>query len=149
MSKHPPAFIAIDHDDAFAKYVGRTADGRQFFLTKPFLPAASGDLEHDYLALYTFDEDGVLLDARIEDLGRRDQVDVAQAKSLRASMLVSLGKYTSGRIFVVPFRVERFGVEFGLIAHPPRRPTDDWHVTVEPGKYMIFSPPWDSGTYEV
>jgi hypothetical protein len=63
-------------------------------------------------------------------------------------MLESLGKYKSGRILVVPFRAEKFGVEFGLIAHPPTKPTGDWTVTVEPGHYMTFSPPWDSGVYE-
>lgn len=148
MSKRPPAFIALDPDDAYAKYVGNTADGRCFFLTKPYVPAPPGKPEHDYLALYLFDEDGGLLEARIEDLGLRTQVDVNQARALRAAMLASLGMYTPGRIFIVPFRVERFGVEFGLIAHPPKRPTDEWHVTVEPGHYMTFSPPWDSGVYE-
>ena len=148
MSKHPPAFIAIDRDDAYAKYVGRTADRKQFFLTKPYLAAGPGEPEHDFLCLYIFDEDGVLIDAQIEDLGSRDQVDVEQARTIRALMLESLGKYSPGRILVVPFRVERFGVEFGLIAHPPKRLTDDWRVTVEPGHYMTFSPPWDGGSYE-
>lgn len=148
MSKHPPTFIAIDRDEAFAKYVGRTADRKQFFLTKPFVPAGPGQIEHDYLALYLFDEDGVLLEAQIEDLGARDKVDVEQARTIRAMMLELLGKYKPGRIIVVPFRVERFGIEFGLIAQPPPTPSDDWQVTVEPGRYMTFSPPWDGGGYE-
>ncbi len=148
MSKHPPTFIAIDRDEAFAKYVGRTADRKQFFLTKPFLPASAGQPEHDYLALYLFDEDGVLLEAQIEDLGPRDKVDVEQARTIRAMMLEGLGKYKAGRILIVPFKVERFGAEFGLIAHPPKTPLGDWSVTVEPGKYMTFSPPWDNGAYE-
>lgn len=149
MSKRPPAFVALDHDDAYAKYVGTLADKRQFFLTKPYLPAPPGKSEHDFLALYIFDEYGALLDARIEDLGPRDKVDVNKARALRAEMLGSLGKYKPERIFMAPFRVEKFGVEFGLIAHPPKRLTDEWHVTVEPGHYMTFAPPWDSGQYDV
>ena len=30
-----PELIAINHDDYHAEHVGRTADGRQFFLTRP------------------------------------------------------------------------------------------------------------------
>src|SRR5262249_56886979 len=149
MSKRAPMFVALDHDDAFAKYVGNLADKRQFFLTKPYLPAPPGQQEHDYLALYIVDEDGALLEARIEDLGLRDKVDVEKARGLRASMLASLGKYTPSRIFMVPFHTEKFGVEFGLVAHAPKRLIDEWHVTVEPGHYMTFSPPWDSGEYDV
>jgi hypothetical protein len=148
MSKHPPNFIAIDRDEAFAKYVGRTADKKQFFLTKPFTIGDSGQPEKDYLALYLFDEDGVLLEAQIEELGARDKVDVEQARTIRAMMLEGLGKYKPGRIIIVPFQLERFGIEFGLIAHPPTKLTDDWSVTVEPGRYMTFSPPWDGGGYE-
>jgi hypothetical protein len=148
MSKHPPTFIAIDRDEAFAKYVGRTPERKQFFLTKPFVPAGPGEAEHDYLALYLFDEDGVLLEAQIEDLGPRDKVNVEQARTIRAMMLESLGKYKPGRILIVPFKVERFGAEFGLIAHAPKTPLSDWSVTAEPGRYMTFSPPWDNGGYE-
>ena len=49
---------------------------------------------------------------------------------------------------MAPFRVERFGVEFGFIAQPPEGPGEDWSVIVEPGDYMCFWPPWTSGDYD-
>jgi hypothetical protein len=41
-----------------------------------------------------------------------------------------------------------FGIEFGLIPRPPEDPGEDWRVTVEPGDYMCFWPPWTSGDYD-
>jgi hypothetical protein len=41
-----------------------------------------------------------------------------------------------------------FGVEFGFIPQPPGEPGEDWSVTVEPGNYMCFWPPWTSGEYD-
>jgi hypothetical protein len=53
-----------------------------------------------------------------------------------------------GRITVRPFQIERFGTVFGLVAHAPRGKDDDWWVTLEPGDYMAFHEPWDSGIYD-
>jgi hypothetical protein len=53
-----PISFAIDHDDYHAKYVGRTADGRQFFLTTPFEGAIGGRPGCEYLALFIFDRNG-------------------------------------------------------------------------------------------
>ena len=39
MAKKPPKLFPINHDDYHAKHIGTTADGRQFFLTTPFVPA--------------------------------------------------------------------------------------------------------------
>jgi hypothetical protein len=35
MAKGPAKLIALDPDDFYARHVGWTADGRQFFLTTP------------------------------------------------------------------------------------------------------------------
>ena len=43
-----PPLIAIDPDDYQAESVGHLADGRQFFLTTPYVPV--GD---EFVALYT------------------------------------------------------------------------------------------------
>ena len=37
MADKPPTLIAINHDDYHAEHVGRMSDGRQFFLTMPFV----------------------------------------------------------------------------------------------------------------
>jgi hypothetical protein len=75
MPDAPPEIVAINHDDYHAQHVGRTADGRQFFLTTPFVPAIAGATGREFIALYFFDADGRFLDARIDDLGPRATLD--------------------------------------------------------------------------
>jgi hypothetical protein len=150
MTKGAPDVVALDHDDDAAEYVGHTTDGRQFFLTTPFVPAermgtASG---REFLALYLFDKDGRLLSATIDDFGARVSVDESARLKRRDELLASLGDVTFGRIEVAPFQVDRFGVEFGFIPRPPEEPDEDWSVIVEPGDYMCFRPPWTSGGYD-
>lgn len=53
MSQGQPALIAINHDGYHAEQVGRTPDGRQFFLTTPFEPGG-----REFVALYLFDAAG-------------------------------------------------------------------------------------------
>ena len=52
MADGPPETIAIDPDDYHAEHVGRTADGRQFFLTTPFEPAIGGRAGSEFVALH-------------------------------------------------------------------------------------------------
>ena len=137
-----PQLIRINRDDYHAKYVGRVADGRQFFLTTPFVA-----LGHEFVALYLFDARGQLLEARIDDLGTREQLDADDTRDTLQTRLQELGEVEWGDIEVAPFRVERFGVEFGLIAWAPESDGETWHVTVEPGDYMAFYPPWN-GDYD-
>src|SRR5262249_9084739 len=150
MVKGPPKSVALDHDDYTAEYVGATEDGRQFFLTTPFVPAEAvgTDTGREFLALYLFDESGALLSATIDDLGPRYQMDEAARIARRDELLASLGKVKYGRIKIAPFKVERFGVEFGLIPQAPEEEGEDWSVIVEPGNYMCFWPPWTSGEYD-
>lgn len=147
----PPRFVRINHDDYDARYVGKLADGRQFFLTFPFTPDdRSGG---DYIALYLFDEFGQLLEARVhsereEGLGTRDAVAAFVDR-----LLGGLGKLRYGDIRVAPFSVTRFGRTFGLVFDPGEVDDDEddedfgiW-VNVLPGDYMAFYPPWD-GDYD-
>jgi hypothetical protein len=142
MVKRAPKLVAINHDEYHARHVGRTADGRQFFLTTPFIPG-----KREFLALYLFDGQGNLLDARIDDLGMRGQLNKEHVNALIEARLAELGDVTFQRIKVAPFRVERFGTEFGLISQAPEDDGDDWRVSVEPGDYMVCYPPWD-GDYD-
>ena len=142
MSEGAPASIAINHDEYQAKRIGRTADGRQFFLTNPFVPMGS-----EFIALYLFDAAGQLLEAKIDDLGTRELVDDDYARALIETRLEELGEFTFGDIQVAPFRLERFGTEFGLIPEAPEEEGEHWWVTAEPGDYMAFYPPWD-GDYD-
>ncbi|PZG12584.1 hypothetical protein C1I95_25490 [Micromonospora craterilacus] len=148
MSAGLPSRIPIDNDDYHAEHVGRTADGRQFFLTTPFEPAMDGDDDgQEFVALYLFDADGRFQEARIDAFGPRARMDRAARRAVYEARLAELGKVTFAPIEVEPFAVDRFGTTFGLIPREPEGDDDTWWVTVEPGDYMAFSEPWD-GSYD-
>jgi hypothetical protein len=148
MDDERPTIIAINHDDHHAKHVGRLADGRQFFLTNPFVPAMDDEPGREFIALFTFDRDGKFLEAAIDDLGPRHALDDAKASQLYESRLQSLGKAKFCRIEVAPFSVTRFGTEFGLIVREREDDDDVLAVELQPGNYMAFFEPWDSGDYD-
>jgi hypothetical protein len=147
MMAERPELIAIDHDDHHAEHIGRTADGRQFILTNPFDPAMDGHPGSEFVALYLFDSAGVLLEATIDDFGPRGG-DGAARDAVYAERLANLGEASFERVKVAPFCVERFGLQFGLIAMPPEDEDDEWAVEMQPGNYMAFYEPWDSGDYD-
>ena len=148
--KGPPKSVALNHDDYHAEYVGKLKDGRQFFLTTPFVPAERVDSPsgREFIALYIFDAAGRLQSATVDDLGPRVSMDGTARNARRDALLASLGEVTYQRIKVAPFRIEMFGVEFGFIARAPTEDDEDWSVTLEPGDYMCFWPPWTSGDYD-
>ena len=146
MSK--PKLIAIEHDDHHASHIGSLPDGRQFFLTTPFVPAMAGDAGREFIALYLFDQRGRFLEARIDDLGTRAELDEQRARRVFGERLAELGPVKYGRIEVQPFEVERFGTKFGLVSRLPEDEDDEWAVEVQPGNYMAFFEPWDSGEYD-
>jgi len=143
-----PALIAINHDEYHAEHVGRTPDGRQFFLTTPFEPALDDNPGREYVALFVFTADGALADARIESFGPRATMDDERRRSVYEDWLRELGAVTFERIEVAPFSVEKFGTTFGLIAREPEDEEDVWAVELQPGNYMAFFEPWDSGDYD-
>jgi hypothetical protein len=143
-----PALIAIEHDDYHAEYVGHLADGRQFFLTTPFIPGHGSHPGEEFVALYLFHQDGQLADSKIDSFGPRETMDHTARRDLRDRRLRELGPVTFDRIEIAPFTIERFGVAFGLIVREPEESDDPWAVTVEPGDYMAFFAPWDSGVYD-
>jgi hypothetical protein len=140
----PPQRIRIVHDDHRGKYVGRTLSGLQYFVTTPFVPG-----HREFVAVYLFDDDGVLLEARIDDLGPREQLDPHTIMDVQARRLAELGTVSLEPIDIVPFELHRFGTRFGFIPQPPNQDDDHpvWTVSVEPGDYMAFYPPWD-GRYD-
>jgi hypothetical protein len=148
MSDAPPEIIAIEADAYHARHVGHTADGRQFFLTTPFVPAVGGSADCEYVALYTFGKNGGLLNSQIESFGPRATAKAEEITARYDAMLASLGKVTLDRIEVSPFKIERFGTEFGLVLREPEEDDDVWAVEVQPGNYMAFFEPWDSGEYD-
>jgi hypothetical protein len=143
-----PRLIAIEHDDYHAEYVGRTPDGRQFILTNPFDPAVGSSQGCEFVALYIFDMAGTLIEATIDSFGSRAGLDESARSALYAQRLASLGEASFERIEVAPFSLERFGLEFGLVVRVPEDEDDEWAVEMQPGNYMAFFEPWDSGEYD-
>jgi len=146
----PPRFVRINLDDYRAKHVGKTAAGDQFFLTFPFAPSYDAMPGGNYVALYLFDEFGILKEAKIFDERAEGLATQSAVVAFADSLLQGLGKHKLGDIRVAPFRVQKFGHDFGLIFDPGEGDDDDEPyicVTVEPGNYMAFNPPWD-GEYD-
>ncbi|SFX76546.1 hypothetical protein OH786_35555 (plasmid) [Streptomyces atratus] len=148
MSGNPPTLIAINHDDYHAQHVGRTADERQFFLTTPFVPAIGAEVGGEFVALFLFNAAGQLIDAVIDRFGPRATVDDDARREVYERLLRELGPVTFERIEVAPFAVERFGTTFGLVIREPDDEADEWAVELQPGDYMAFFEPWDSGEYD-
>lgn len=148
MLSAPPRLFAIDRDDYHAEHVGRTPAGQQFFLTTPFEPAAGSAAGCEFVALYLFDQQGLLIDAKIDSVGPRAAMNDEARKSLYAQRLAELGQVSFRRIEIAPFSVERFGTTFGLVLREPDEDVADWTVEAEPGDYMAFFAPWDSGEYD-
>jgi hypothetical protein len=146
MSK--PDLIVIEHDDYHAKHIGLLKDGRHFFLTTPFIPATVGNAGKEFVALFLFDKHGQLVEAHIDDLGTRAELDKQRAISIYEQRLAELGEVDFCRIEIKPFEVERFGTTFGLVPRPPEEEDDVWAVEMQPGNYMAFFEPWDSGDYD-
>ena len=143
-----PTLIAIDHDDYHASHIGRLPDGRQFFVTSPFVPPIGGSAGREFVAVYIFDKRGRFLEARVDDMGTRAEFDEQRVSAKLEQRLAELGPVEYDRIEVQPFEVQRFGTTFGLVARPPEDDDGDWWVELLPGNYMAFHEPWDSGEYD-
>jgi len=141
--KRKPKLLTIDHDDDCASHIGRTADGRQFFLTTPFIPA-----QREFVALYLFDSEGKFQKAYIDDLGKREKLKPERDREAFERRLAQLGPVKLGRIRVEPFTTRRFGRDFGLIPMLLGDEDDEWTVEAHPGNYMAFFKPWNSGEYD-
>ncbi len=146
----PPKKIRINHDDYYASLVGRTRDGRQFFITQPFIPYLQ-----DFVARYLFDQAGTCIDVKVHDLGVRATgeppgnalLNNDKAEQIQRTFLLELGETELCDIEVIPFSHIEYGTTFGLIIDPPVEPDGKWSVVAEPGNYMAFYPPWDGDYY--
>ena len=75
-----PDTFPIIHDDYHARHIGTLADGRQFFLTTPFVPAIGGVREMTLTGFFSKDPISVpiLLDLNVDSvvsIGIFDTVD--------------------------------------------------------------------------
>jgi hypothetical protein len=145
MKDDPPDLIALDPDDYHAKYVGRTADGRQFFITT-HVDTRCSIHGHAFVAVYLFNAAGKLVEAKVDDMGAYGSLDATAWESRVEEQFRDLRWTTPRRISMAPFEVERFGLRFGLIAR--KRDDERWIAELQPGNSMAFFPPWNSGVYD-
>ena len=99
------------------------------------------------LPYFLFDTNGKFREARIDDLGPRTVLNEEKARELLDIRMAELGRVEYGRIEVQPFAVERFGMTC-LVPRAPEDENDGWWVELQPGNYMAFHEPWDSGEYD-
>lgn len=167
MANRRPKLLTIPHDTTYAKFVGKTTDSRQFFLTTPFIITWEGKQvgrrssavakRRDFLALYLFDKQGQLVESRITDLGLRGRGTKRHAQAIKDRLLQDLEPFTFGPIRVRPFVVTQPSYRdhpFGLIEGAPEDECDqqevgrdEWVVCASPTGYMEFRQPWNSGAY--
>ena len=129
------------------RHAGQTRPA-QFFLTTPFIPGHGSHTGEEFVARYLFDQDGRLTDSKIDSLGPRETMDHRARRDLRDLRLREVGPVVFDRIEIALFAIDRSGVSFGLIVREPEDGDDPWAVTAEPGDYMAFFAPWDSGDYD-
>ena len=153
-----PEKILILHDDYHARHIGRTSDGRQFFLTQAFESAIGDSPGREFVALFLFDDDGSLIEDRIDELGTRQELDLdgrppgnkASGSTIDDAIerrLAELGTVAFGDIEIRPFGVDRLGTTFGFLPVEPEEDGEEWCVEFHPGNFMAFYPPWD-GEYD-
>ena len=142
----PNSFL-IKHDDNHAEHIGRMKDGRQFFLTKPFVPAAGNEPGCEFIALFAFDREGKLVNAQIDRLGPRGSFDIDYARELYQKRLAALGNISFCDIRIAPFETEQYGVIFGFIPNEVEDEEDVPCIEFRPGNYMAFYEPWN-GEYD-
>src|SRR5688500_6644049 len=144
MTSGAPDLIALDPDESHAEYVGRTADGRQFFITT-HVDTRCRVHGHAFVAIYLFNVAGKLVEARIDDMGAYATLDRGAWERTVDQRFHELAWTLPRRIVMAPFEVEQFGVKFGLFAW--KRDDDRWIAELQPRNSMAFFAPWDSGTY--
>ena len=148
MDPAKPEQIATDHDDYHAQHIGRTKDGLQFFLSKPFELALNDSKGCQYIALFKFDIEGGLVGSVIDSLGPRGSYLEADAKEKYYARLHDIGELEFCRIVVKPFSVKYDGTSIRLIVREPEGAEDVEAVELLPGSFMAFFEPWDSGRYD-
>jgi hypothetical protein len=134
-------------EDLHTEFVGRCADGTQFFLNEAFVfrgPFTENwaACRHEYLILYLFDGDGYYLEHRYWYGGTTATCDQGAIDAKRQEMLAALGKFKYRDIAVRPFSIQIDSITFGLIPN-----IDDESVELEPSSQISFTEPWD-GEYD-
>lgn len=134
-------------EDLHTEFVGRCADGTQFFLNETFVELDPQfedwkQSRHEYLVLYLFDFAGHYVRHSWWHGGTTSECNRRELESKRDQMLAELGDVQFCDISVRSFSVKIDDVVFGLIPN-----TDDETVELEPSSQISFEAPWDGEYY--
>ena len=120
--------------DLHTSHIGRFNGSNQFFLAHHRLSLGEDSVE--YLALYCFDNQGILASHAIHGPLERITDETIN------TALAPLGPYEFTDICVAPFQIQFHGHVFGLLPDPSHRT-----ITLEPGSMITFAAPWDGEYY--
>lgn len=141
----PPEKFLIVPDEFHLDYAGRCADGRFVIITSQISPGTPKQTR-DFICTFLFNDDGRLVEHRIDEVGERGTYDVGAGKKLWIEHADAVGVITPEPFWVRPFSVDFVGMAFGLI--PEKVDDGEWQVIFEPGNTMAFYAPWDEGGYD-
>jgi len=146
LSAIPPEKIHLIPDDFHIRHVGHLADGRLFLVDSQLSFDGKTRATRDYVCTFIFDVDGHLIDHQIDLHGERGAYPQSKAKETFDRHLAALGAATVAAIWIRPFTVMAFGLDFGFV---PRQLDDGgWCVESMPGNTLAFYPPWEEGGYD-
>ncbi|HZY83142.1 MAG TPA: hypothetical protein VFE50_26665 [Cyclobacteriaceae bacterium] len=135
-------------EDYHTHYIGKIADGRQFFGYESFVfpsgvPANEWQSQRkEYVVLYIFDSDGNHLETLHWFAGTTAEQSQGATTQWLEKKISELGDFEYTDINVKPFQTIIDGVVFGLV------PNEEYEVVeLEPGSAIAFHEPWD-GEYD-
>ena len=148
MSASPPEKIHLIPDEFHIHNVGRLRDGRLFLVDGQisFSRTHAAPITRDYVCTFIFSPDGHLLSHNIELIGERGRYPDSKATEFFDRHLAALGPHTIEAIWIRPFTVRAYDLDFGFI--PRQLDNGKWYVEFMPGNTLAFYPPWEEGGYD-
>lgn len=135
-------------DDYHVPYAGTAADGRRFFLSNELFDPATGDA---FVGLFLWKADGTFDRVRLDPVTRASGLPPGQAgpatgsEGMLRERLRELGRYRLEPISVAPFLTTAHGVQVGWLFS---RFEGVDSLSVEPGDFICYYPPWDGVEYD-
>lgn len=140
-----PDRFTIVPDDYHAQLAGTTGDGRRFFITTPFEAGTPTDPGNEFVALFLWNADGTFDSIDVDAFGPRELVSEDDHQDALERRISRLGDFTIEAISVAPFAVQSHGTTFGFV---PQEFEGSVSVNLQPGDYMAYYEPWESGDYD-
>lgn len=142
-----PIRFVLRPDDNHVPYAGTAGDGRKFFLSEELFDPG-GDA---FVGLFLWKADGTFDRVRLDPLPRPSGLPPGQAgpavggDDLVQRRLRELGRYRLEPISVQPFLTTVRGVDVGWLYDVSEGLPA---LTVQPGDFICYYPPWDGVEYD-